>query len=398
MVALFTSLCTLADYNPELAEKVNTFLTPASAFLKLWLSCLLVPPVVVAPLKMALFRANGIKFLSVVGLGFLFSLIATAFTADGGKETFKSQSQESDEICADIECETSPSQSNTGPVMPVPKLPSFTGPAMVTVASLVVCVASTMMAFEKAASISQRVFGTALTVASYLFAVQCTPAALKLFLQPVMVSGASIYSGYLALATLTGQTLAPVLQSYFGGGHGPGDVLSRLLGTAIISFGVQLYQYKSLLFRNKVRFLSSTLFTAVTGILTSAAGARFLGIIGAVSQASILTRCITTPLAIAAGTITGADATCTSVISLLTGIIGASFGEKILQKMKIEDPLSQGIALGGAAHSLGASALVDNPVKFSSAIVSMCLTGFWTVALLGYSPFRTMVLAFAAGP
>ena len=66
--------------------------------------------------------------------------------------------------------------------------------------------------------------------------------------------------------------------------------------------------------------------------------------------------------------------------------------------MKIEDPLSQGIALGGAAHSLGASALVDNPVKFSSAIVSMCLTGFWTVALLVYSPFRTMVLAFAAGP
>ena len=46
--------------------------------------------------------------------------------------------------------------------------------------------------------------------------------------------------------------------------------------------------------------LSSTLFTAITGILTSAAGARFLGVVGAASQASVLTRCITTPLAIAA--------------------------------------------------------------------------------------------------
>lgn len=396
MVALFSGLSTLSDYKPELAEKVNKFLTPASAFLKLWLSCLLVPPVVVAPLKVAIFKANGTKFLAIVGLGFLFSLICTGFIADGGKVSFKSAITESDEILADTEQETSHAQK-ASPAISLPSLPPFTGPAKATLASLVVCVASTMMAFEKASGLSQRVFGTALTVTSYLFAVQQTPATLKLLLHPVMLSGAMICGGYAALATLTGQALAPVLNSYFGGGHGPGDVLSRLLGTAILSFGVQLYQYKDLLLNNKVRFLSSTLFTAVTGILTSAAGARFLGVVGSASQASILTRCITTPLAIAAGRVTMSDATCTSALSLLTGIIGASFGEKILKKLKIEDPLSQGIAVGGASHSLGASSLVDNPVKFSAAIVSMCLTGFWTVAMLGYTPFRAAVLAFAAG-
>jgi putative effector of murein hydrolase len=249
---------------------------------------------------------------------------------------------------------------------------------------------------DGAAGISRRIFGTALTVASYTFAVQQTPAQLKLFLHPVIVSATLIYSGYCALARTTGETARVALMSYFGSGTGPGDILSRLLGTAIISFGVQLFQYKDLLFRNKMRFFLSTFATAITGVFSSAVGVRYLQVTGLTSQASILTRCITTPLAIAAGKLTGADPTLTSAVSLLTGIIGASTGPRLLSRMRVEDPLSQGMALGSSSHSLGASAVVDNPVKFASAIVAMCLTGVWTVALLSVPVVRELVLKLAS--
>ena len=129
--------------------------------------------------------------LSIVLFGYLFSLVSTAFIADGGKKNFKAVVSEIDE-CADKE-------SMTAPTVASPTLPAFTGPAKVTLTSLLVCVASTVMAFDKAAGISQRVFGTALTVASFLFAVQKTPAALTMFVHPVMLAGASICGGYMAL-------------------------------------------------------------------------------------------------------------------------------------------------------------------------------------------------------
>ena|ERR1712146_394669 len=146
-----------------------------------------------------------------------------------------------------------------------------------------------------------------------------------------------------------------------------------------------------------MRFLLSSIITAVSGVVSTAFGVRLLRVTGLASQASILTRCITTPLAIAAGKMTGADATLTSSASLLTGIIGATVGPKFLSKnMKIENPVSQGIAMGSSSHSLGASAVVDHPVKFASAIVSMCLTGVWTVALLSIPAVRNGLLQIAA--
>lgn len=399
MVGLFSVMCAVDKADSQKAEDLNYLLTPASSFLKLWLTLLLVPPVVVAPLKMSLFRENGLKYLGLITAGFFLNLPLAAAIAEKGRTVFTPVKVESDEVCADVDCTTGASENMT-PTRRVPKLPSlpsFQGPALVTAAALIVSALATALAMDSTAAIAKRIFGTALTVAAYTFSVQRTPSQLKLFLHPVIVSATLIFSGYTALARATGETTKAALISYYGSGVGPGDVLSRLLGTAIISFGVQLFQYRDLLFRNKMRFLLSTVATAISGVFSSAIGVRLLRITGLTSQASILTRCITTPLAIAAGKMTGADATLTSAVSLLTGIIGASTGPKFLSKtIKVEDPLSQGIALGSSSHSLGASAVVDNPIKFASAIVAMCLTGVWTVALLSVPAIREVVLRIAA--
>lgn len=394
MVALFSFMSIVDNIDPQKAESINYFLTPGSAFLKLWLTLLLIPPVAVAPLKMSLFRENGLKYLGLIVAGFFLNLPLAGFIAEKVNVVFKLDKE------GEGDSKIATKNTSVKPLYRVPKLPSlpsYKGPVLVTLLSLAVCSISTALAMDGTAALSSRIFGTTLTVAAYTFSMQKIPSQLRLYLHPAVLSASLIYWGYAALAKATGEPLHIALSSYYGSGRGPGDILSRLLGTAIISFGVQLFQYRGLLLRNKMRFLLSSIITAVSGVVSTAFGVRLLRVTGLASQASILTRCITTPLAIAAGKMTGADATLTSSASLLTGIIGATVGPKFLSKnMKIENPVSQGIAMGSSSHSLGASAVVDHPVKFASAIVSMCLTGVWTVALLSIPAVRNGLLQIAA--
>jgi len=53
-----------------------------------------------------------------------------------------------------------------------------------------------------------------------------------------------------------------------------------------------------------------------------------------------LTRCITSPLALAAAKLTGADPSVSALIVVLTGIIGASFGDSFLNWIGVRDPVA----------------------------------------------------------
>jgi adenylate kinase len=238
MITLFGGLYTVDKINPEKAANMNFTLTPASAFLKLWLTLLLIPPIVAVPLKVQLFRENGLKLLAIIAGGFIFNVasagwLASPFGAGSSKTTT--------EGIAAVVTHDSSSSSRRAPRLPT--LPAFTTPAMVTLASFVVCALSTSLAFDSVAESSRRIFGTALTVSSYLLAVQQTPKALQPVLHPALVSASTIIAGYGVLGVATGEGTKTALMSYFGQGSGPGDVLFKLLGTAIISFGVQLFQY-----------------------------------------------------------------------------------------------------------------------------------------------------------
>ena len=62
------------------------------------------------------------------------------------------------------------------------------------------------------------------------------------------------------------------------------------------------------------------------------------------------------------------------------------------------DPISTGLAVGASAHGLGTAALASqSPLKFAAAVVSMSLTGVWTVALLAVPAVRAALLALATG-
>lgn len=398
MILLFSSMCAIDTVKPAAAGKLLSILSPTAAFLKIWLPVLLLPPLVVAPMKAQLFKDCIGAFIAIVFGGTILSLGIAGKLASVGKTPFPAKETESDPLCADVECTTGASAEMDGVIAaPMPTLPSFKKPMLLAALALASTCLFNSLGFVGVATKSQRIFGTITTVAMYLFMQEKTPIAWKLFAHPVITAALSTFTAYAALAKLTGQSIAVVLSSYYGGGlMGPGDILSSLVGTAIISFGVTLFEYRTMLFNNIVRFLSTTLFTAIFSVFSSAGANRLLKVPPAQSRA-MLTRSITTPLALACASIIGSDKTLTSSVSLIAGIIGASVGEKVLKKININDNVSQGIAIGGASHSLGAAAVANNPIKFSSAIVSMCLTGIWTVVLLSQKPIRDLAMKISYG-
>ena len=221
------------------------------------------------------------------------------------------------------------------------------------------------------------------------------PSKVKAILHPVLLSASLIVAALASLGFITGADSKHLLAQYFGTGNGAGDLISSMLGPAIVSFGAQLFAYRGMLTRNAGRIVFTTIFAAAFGLFSSAALAGLIGFPEKTTAFSTLTRCITTPLALSGASVVGADPSLAAFLVVITGILGASFAEKILSTLNIRDPISVGLSMGSSAHGLGTAALSYDAKKFSASVVSMTLTGVWTVLFLLLAPFREALLQLA---
>ena len=379
MVGVFLALCNLRKFQPELADGISDGLSPAVSLIKAWLPLFFVPPLVVLPLKMHLLKGVGLQLSAVVILGSILSLSSAGLFAQMMDSLFP--------VAKDVTSPSAPVKST-----PLPTLPTLLTPAVATVALL----ASSKllpMAIPKISPVVrtaiQVAFGAFATVTGYIAGTKL-PAKAKKIAHPVLTCAALTTALLTLFGFVNGFPTTSVLSQYFGSGslQGSGDIISSMLGAAIISFGIQLYQYRVMLKENALRVVTTTAFSASFGLTSSALLAKAFKLAPAQTALAPLTRCITTPLALAGARLTGADPSLSAFVVVVTGILGASLGESLLEAVGVKEPVSVGLAVGAGAHGLGAAATAYDPVKFASAVVSMTLTGLWTVALMSYTPIR----------
>merc|ERR1711968_208440 len=278
---------------------------------------------------------------------------------------------------------------------PSQKLPGISLPLMSMAASIV----SFRAGGSKTRAISTKIYGISSTLFSYPFGLQNLPAVVRNIIHPVLICGGLTAILQVGFGKLCGLLPVEVLTNYFGSGvvgAGAGDVISSLLGPAVISFGLQLYLYREMLVNNAIRVLFTTVFSAMIGLYSSAMMAQKVGFATVEAAVSPLTRCITTPLALAGGKLTGADPSLTALFVVLSGVLGASCSETILSTLKIQDPLSVGLSTGASSHGIGTASLVNEPKKFASSVVSMTLTGLWTVCFLANPNIRAKLIDVAS--
>jgi putative effector of murein hydrolase len=316
-------------------------------------------------------------------VGFLFSLMSVAALS----------SMIPAPAPAELECDAieAVKELASPPLLPSPVKPTV-------IASSLLLLATIFKGQITIVILTKKCFGVSSTISSYLLATKL-PAKIRKVFHPVLACAATTAMLHILYGFLTQTPWTALLQCYFGSGmNGAGDLISYVLGPVIISFGLQLYVYRKILKKNAMRTVGTTFFAGGTGLLSSAILANLMKLAPREAALAPLTRCITSPLALAGSAITGADPSLAAFVVAITGILGASFGESILEeKMSVRDEITSGLTIGATAHGLGAAAVATKPVKFAAAVVSMTLTGLWTVVLLSVPVFRNLLIKIALG-
>ena len=144
--------------------------------------------------------------------------------------------------------------------------------------------------------------------------------------------------------------------------------------------------------------VAAMLISSVGGLFGTAAFGRLIQLGGSSGNAlmirlSLLARNITTSLAIPVTQLLGGDISIAVVVVVLTGIIGAQYGKRLLDLVNIQDPITRGLAVGSAAQGLGVSSMVDEADAFPFAAMAMALTAVGGTILVAIPSVKDAVVS-----
>lgn len=159
-------------------------------------------------------------------------------------------------------------------------------------------------------------------------------------LHPVVIAAAMLIS-FLLLSSTS-------YEDYFKGGQ----YVHFLLGPATVALAVPLYQQlekiKKLWLPIVISLTSGVFMAAFSSVMI----ARMLGA-SLETQLSLAPKSVTAPVAMAISEQIGGLPSLTAVLVVITGILGAIVGTRILSLMRIQDDCIKGIAMGITAHGIG---------------------------------------------
>ena len=186
-----------------------------------------------------------------------------------------------------------------------------------------------------------------------------------------------IITSILVLVTLLIITDTPY-ETYFEGAQ----FVHFLLGPATVALAVPLYHYYKKLTEMFVPVSVALLIGALIGIL-SAVGIGWLFQLSQETLLSLAPKSITTPIAMGVSEQIGGLPSLTTVFVVLTGILGALFGPKSLDLLRIKHSSVRGFALGLSSHGLGtAIAFQESEEAGAFSGLAMGLNGALTAILV----------------
>ena len=155
-----------------------------------------------------------------------------------------------------------------------------------------------------------------------------------------------------------------------------------MLGPATVALAIPLYRQWDSLKRHPIALTISLL----TGSLTAVLSAIFIAKIGGVTDQALISiapKSVTTPVAMGISETLGGLPSLTAVVVILTGILGASLGPWLLDKLHITDPMAKGLAMGTASHGIGTGrAIYMGDVAAAFSGLAMGLNGLATTIFL----------------
>jgi predicted murein hydrolase (TIGR00659 family) len=213
-------------------------------------------------------------------------------------------------------------------------------------------------------------FSIGITLGAYQLAVSLYQRSGMAFMQPVLIA--------MLLVILVVQLCGLDMHAYLRNA----DIFIILLGPCIVALAVPLY----LNLRHIRRLWRPVLLTLlIGGVFATLLGSALLWLFGAseVLQLSMLSKSVTSPIAILLAPAIGGIPALAAIFALLTGVIGGVLGPQLLKRCGIHHPAAQGMALGLTSHAVGtARALQENEECGAFSALAMSLMGVSTAVLL----------------
>ncbi|MEC2305461.1 MULTISPECIES: LrgB family protein [Heyndrickxia] len=129
-------------------------------------------------------------------------------------------------------------------------------------------------------------------------------------------------------------------------------VMTYFLGPATVALAVPLYKNRAILARYFLPVVGGILSGSMLTVGTALALAKVFQLSHNIF-ASLAVKSVTVPVASEVAKIIGGNEVLVAGFVMITGMIGAMFGLKLLSLARVHDPVSRGLALGTISHGIG---------------------------------------------
>lgn len=212
-------------------------------------------------------------------------------------------------------------------------------------------------------------FPVVLTIGTFLFGQWCQKKTKLTLCNPILIAVALI----VGVLLLTGMDV-----SVYQSGAKP---ITWLLTPATVCLALPLYE--------QLKVLKKNLFAILAGI--AAGTVTSLAVVGLMCwlfsldhqlTVSLLPKSITTAMGMVLSQQNGGMEALTTVVIIITGILGSLLGPALCKLLKLNDPISQGVALGTASHVIGTSKANEmGPLQGAVSSLSLSCAGILTAII-----------------
>lgn len=372
-------------------DAVAQILIPGANLLTKWLPVMFVPGLAMLPLAPSIGSTlDLLKVLSLIVLGFGFTMTTTSYLVLGVRNA-QGLLVKAEEVGPEPSTNIRKGNVAASAVAPPPPPKPFTEDTFKfflqgTVLSGAISMAASCQNNSYATPLST-VFMMFGTVFSYVFGARL-PTNFTKIVHPLVTATAGTLSLTKLNALVTGSTFEKVLKTYKAGSLSPtkagaGDLLLFLLGPAVGCLAIPMYSRKKIMAENLPVVILATLCSSIGGLFGTAWYVRLLSVgASAAVRLSLLTRNVTTGLAIVITQMLEGDIAIAASVVVLTGIFAATVGRDFLNFLNVHDPVSRGLGMGAAGQGLGVAAMMPEKDAFPFAAINMVLTAICASALV----------------
>lgn len=154
-----------------------------------------------------------------------------------------------------------------------------------------------------------------------------------------------------------------------------------LLTPATVCLALPLYRQVKVLKKSLPAILVGVTAGTITSLVSVFLLAKVFGLDKTLTI-SLLPKSVTTAMGMVLSELSGGVASITAAAIIITGILGSLFGSVLCKLLKLNDPISQGVAFGTATHVIGTSRATElGEMQGAVSSLSLAVAGLLTTVL-----------------